>query len=133
MGDKVKLGVRTSKFLTPDLYDVILGEIAADCAKIATFAEQGLPIEDQSILDDGSTDPNFDEASCYALEVLEQAADTLKRKAANARSMIAARPKAVSGPVRPAKLDRDDDDEDQDGGDDEDQEPVDAANLVDEA
>lgn len=118
MGNKIQFGVKASKFLTPDMYDVTMGDIASDCAKIAAFAEQGLPVEDLSINEDGSTNPDFDAAACYALEALEQAADSVKSKSAKLRSAINNRPKVALGPARNPDLDDDeDDDEDEDEDD----------------
>ena len=110
-----KFGVKASKHLTPDMYDVTMGDIASEAAKIASFAEQGLPLEDLSVNEDGSTNPDFDAAACYALEALEIAADALKTKSARLRSAINNRPKVALGPSRPDDLDEDDEDQDDEG------------------
>lgn len=123
MGEKIRFGVKPSKFLTPDYYDAVAGVIHSQGVAIGDLVESALPAEDLSVNEDGSTNPDFDQAAAYALEVIEQHADALKTNCARLRSLVNNRPKIAQGPTKKPDLE----DEDEEG--DEDEETAEAADL----
>lgn len=93
---KAAFGVKKTKFLTPEMYDVQAGEIRAIAEQLAslTNADSGaLPADDLSIDEDGNPNSDFDQAAAYALQCVEAGADALKSKAATLRSALNNRPK----------------------------------------
>lgn len=96
MADKnVGFGVKkdNNKF-TPELYNAYASALHARVAALHSYTEsEGIPLDDGALLEDGSFNPDFDEAIVIVLEDAEKVAKEFVEIAAGLRSKINNRPK----------------------------------------